>query len=507
MLAAAIGCIATGAAHAEKWTTSASAGAIETYNHYAGEGQPGDGLTTQLTAAVAFDGEGSHLRLKGVLSATEYLYSGQGASNTFAPGAAVTAHLEAIDRFLFVDATANVTQTYLSPFGAQPGNAAIPTANRYTSESYSVSPYIQGVIYPNISYSLRDDNVWTRSQSFGDSAATVPGTYWNSLNGQISSGAGQWGWRLEYSGQYYDNGLATGTYTVQVGRAIVSYSVDPQLEVSGRAGYESDRFPSASTLGASTQGPIYGVGAHWRPTDRTDINGYWEHHYYGSSYSWQLTHRLPNVALSANFARGLSSYPQLALVIPAGVTVTQFLDAAFATRIPDPVQRAEAVALFLAQTGLPPTLASPLNVYASTITLQTTATLYGVWVGAVNSVGFSIFRVESEQVSGTGSALPPAFQFGSNYVETGAGVTYSHRLSALTNLVASATYTRTVPNSTDSTLSGVETKNLNTYLSLVKNFSPKTTGSVGVSYFLTQTPGISGRPSTLSVFASIYHTF
>jgi uncharacterized protein (PEP-CTERM system associated) len=294
---------------------------------------------------------------------------------------------------------------------------------------------------------------------------------------------------------------------VQVGRAIVSYRVDPQLEVSGRAGYEKDRFPSASTLGASTQGPLYGVGAHWRPTDRTDINGYWEHHFYGSSYSWQFTHRLPNVALNASFTRGLNSYPQLALVIPAGVTVAQFLDAAFATRIPDPVQRAQAVALFLAQTGLPPTLASPLNVYAPTLTLQNTATLYAVWLGAVNSLGFSIFRVESEQVSGTGSALPPAFQFGSNYVETGAGVTYSHRLSGLTNLVAGATYTKTVPNNTDNNLGGAETKNLNTFVNLVKTFTPKTSGTVGVSYFRTQTLGISGRPSTASVYATIYHTF
>ena len=68
---------------------------------------------------------------------------------------------------------------------------------------------------------------------------------------------------------------------------------------------------------------------------------------------------------SAPTSRAASrSYPQLALAIPAGTTVTQFLDAAFTTRIPDPAERALAVEQFLARTGLPPTLASPVNFYA-----------------------------------------------------------------------------------------------------------------------------------------------
>ena len=77
--------------------------------------------------------------------------------------------------------------------------------------------------------------------------------------------------------------------------------------------------------------------------------GFWEHRFFGSSYSVQVSHRLPNAAISANFSRGLNSYPQLALAIPAGANVTQFVDAAFTTRIPDPAERALAVEQFLAR--------------------------------------------------------------------------------------------------------------------------------------------------------------
>jgi uncharacterized protein (PEP-CTERM system associated) len=275
--------------------------------------------------------------------------------------------------------------------------------------------------------------------------------------------------------------------------------------VSGRGGYERDRFAVAPAI----EGAIYGGGLTWKPTERTLVDGYWEHRFFGSSYAFQATHRLPNIALSANFSRGLTSYPQLAVLIPAGVNVAQFLDAAFTTRIPDPAERAQAVAQFLAQSGLPPTLVTPVNFYSRTLTLQEIESLSAVWVGALNTVAFTVFRTDSEAVSGQGTTLPAQLQFVSNNTQTGAGVSYSHRLSGLTNLIASLTYSTTTPNNnTDTTVANVRTHNFNTFVAVNTRFSPKTSGSVGVSYFVFDTAGSSGgNPSTLSVYATISHTF
>jgi uncharacterized protein (PEP-CTERM system associated) len=503
---------AVGDALCDNWTYSASAGAAETYNHYIGADQPSDGFVTSLTAALGIHGQGARFSLNGNVGATEEIYTGQGESNSFAPSVTLAANLEAIEKFFYIDATANVSESFVSPFGPQPANLTTPSNNRYVSESYSVSPYIKGVIAPDITYSLRDDNVWTPSSSYGNSSAKVPTTYLNSLNGQMNSPTAPWGWTLQYSAEDYDNGISSDRYIVQVGRAIISYSVDPQLTVSGRVGYESDRFADSPTI----NGAIYGFGVNWQPTDRTAVNGFWEHQFFGSSYSWQVSHRLPNVALSANFSRGLSSYPQNALLIPAGVNVAQYLDAAFATRIPDPAQRAAAVAQFLAENGLPPTLISPLNFYATTITLQQTETLTAVWVGKLNTVAFTLFRVESQQVTGQGTQpVPSPVQFGANNTQTGGGVTYSRPVTAFTSFVASATYTTTTPTgSTDQTLGNVRTKNYNASVALSTQLTRKTNGSVGVTYFLFDTPGSGSVPSTsiarqasVGVYASVTHTF
>ncbi len=421
-----------------------------------------------------------------------------------------------IDKFFFVDASANASTSYITPFGPQPANQTVQTNNRYISQSYSVSPYIQGVIGSNITYSLRDDNIWTPSASYGNSSAKTPTTYYNNLNGQMSSVVGNsGGWTLQYSAQTYDNGVSNDTYFIQVARAIATFAVDPQLQVSLRGGYEMDRFPELTANdgslfpGSNTQGAIYGAGLNWRPSDRTSLNGYWEHQFFGSSYNWALTHRLPNIALSANFTRGLSSYPQLALAVPSGVGVAQFLDAAFTTRIPDPALRAAAVAQFLAQTGLPPTLASPLNFYSQSITLQQTASLSAVWVGALNAIGFTLFDTQTQAISGTGSALPPAFQFGTDNTQTGGGINYSHRLSGFTNLVASVTYSVTKPNGSQASQTEFRTNNFNALVAVNTQLTQKTSGSVGLTYFNFNTPGASnaGSQGTVSVYASINHNF
>jgi uncharacterized protein (PEP-CTERM system associated) len=276
---------------------SATAGATGTYNHYVGAGQPEDGFVACLTASLAIhSGEGGRLKLNGTLGASQFLCTG-GQGNSFAPAANLAANLEVIDKFFFIDATANVSETFITPFGPQPANLTVSTNNRYVSQAYSVSPYIQGVIAPNISYSLRDDNVWTPSSTFGDSSVKPPTTYYNNLTGQMSSTAGYWGWTLDYSRQYYDNGLTGGPSTLQTAHAIGSYRFDPQLSLSLRSGYERDKFSMAPT----EQGIIDGAGMNWRPTARTSVDGYWEHHFFGPSYSAQLSHRLPNVALSATF--------------------------------------------------------------------------------------------------------------------------------------------------------------------------------------------------------------
>jgi len=162
-----------------------------------------------------------------------------------------------------------------------------------------------------------------------------------------------------------------------------------------------------------------------------------------------------------------------------------------------------------AETGLPPTLASPVSFYAPNTTLQQSATVSLVLIGVRNSLSFSIFNSKSEAISGTGAVLPPALQFGQNNTQTGGGVAFNHQLTGFTTFGASASYNRTTSNVTSGPLSNTRTNNAYGNLNLTTRFGPKTSGSAGVGYSWTQFPGSvnQGNTSALNVFASISHTF
>jgi uncharacterized protein (PEP-CTERM system associated) len=321
----------------------------------------------------------------------------------------------------------------------------------------------------------------------------------------VSSPVIQWGWSLTYDRNYYDSGSPDANYTTEVARAILTYDVDPRLQITPRVGYERARFPLTSS-----EDVIYGIGGQWTPGARTTVNGFWEHRFFGSSYSAQVTHRLPRAALSASVSRGLTSYPELSLLIPEGVSVASFLDAAFSTRIPDPAERALAIEQFFARTGLPPTLATPVPVYGTSLTLQESASVSLVMLGARNALGFSVFYSKGEQISGTGAVLPPALQFGNNNTQVGGGVNFSHNFSAITNLVATASYSQTVANSADGPLGDAHSSNTSFNVAMNTRFGPRTTASAGAWYTHYDPSGgnlNTGNSDTLSVYARISYSF
>ena len=149
-------CIAAAPALAENWRTSASASATETYTSnvdYAPQGQTTGDLVTTLSATFNIHGEGARVRLDGSIGASWLLYAGQTQNNSIAPTVNLAGRVEAIEKFAFVEASANVNTSFLSPFGPQPASLVNATNNRYISETYRVSPYIQGVLgSTNISY-------------------------------------------------------------------------------------------------------------------------------------------------------------------------------------------------------------------------------------------------------------------------------------------------------------------------------------------------------------------
>jgi hypothetical protein len=113
------------------------------------------------------------------------VYARTSENDYIAPEASVTGTFEAVERLFFVDASANVTQQYVSPFGARSVALANATQNRYTAQAYTISPYTKGSAGDGVSYLLRQQSVW--SDAAGLSAGTSTNrSYTSGVDGNIT---------------------------------------------------------------------------------------------------------------------------------------------------------------------------------------------------------------------------------------------------------------------------------------------------------------------------------
>jgi uncharacterized protein (PEP-CTERM system associated) len=488
-------------AEAQNWRVTPAIDARETFTtnaNLAPSDQAKSSFVTVLTPSVTVIGRGPRVELSGTAAVQALVYTGDAADNVIYPQLNLLGRVEAVERFFFVEAAAYVTQTYLSPFGPQPAGNIGETSNRYTAAGFRISPYIQGVLPGGISYLLRNDNIWSNLGNTPNSATGLVGAYVNSWVGRIDSPIRTFGWSADLY-TTYTKFTDESALTTKVARAYLHYQPDPQLRLSAIGGYEeNDYFVTQSS------NVIYGAGAEWRPTERTIARGRWEERFFGSSYLAAINHRNPSWAFDINASRDITTYPQQLLAAPAGGNIAALVDAAFVTRIPDPVQRAVAVQDFLRQNGLPATLQRPLNFYTQQVILYNQQSATATWLGVRNTLAFTVYNRKSEVISGgTGVVLPPPFGAVNNNTQTGGAVTFSHRLTSLTSLNASATYFQTVA------LSPFTAKSETTYFlaAAVARIGPQTDGYTGLTYSIFNSNVGASDYNVFTAFVGLNHRF
>lgn len=447
---AALCALASPGIHAQTWRIAPSVAIESTWTDNVdllSSGQRRSDWVNQITPGFGFSENGAHTKLSGSVSLPMLVYARTSSNNYVAPEANVAGTLEAIDNFLFVDASANVSQRYLSPFGAQPNNLANATQNRYTAQSYSVSPYVKGVARDGVDYELRQKSSWTNANGISTGAG-ANGSYTSEVTAHVAQGPRPGSWRVEYarSDMLFKGQQALGGQdreTTQIGRAILGYRVDASTTLAASGGYEDNDFFSTRERGAT-----YGAVVEWRPDGRTSLTARAEHRFFGASYDVSFDHHTPLTMWSFKATRNLTSYPQQLGTLPAGADVASLLDALFASRVQDPAQRQALVDEAIRQRGLPSSLTSALALYAQQITLAESQTgTFGI-LGARNSIFVTAYHSRNEPIgeSTTDVILPLLAQL-TNNTQVGANAVWTHQLAPNLTLGVNGNWSRTTDNS------------------------------------------------------------
>ena len=288
----------------------------------------------------------------------------------------------------------------------------------------------------------------------------------------------------------------------QVGRLRLLDSPDPQLQLSASVGYEDNDFGLTHD-----RGTIYGVGATWHPTNRTNVEANWEHRFFGSSYLLNFTHHTPLTVWNLNASRNITSYPQQVAALATGFDVQSLLNQLFLSSIPDPAQRQTFIDQFIRNRGLPAVLSSPVNLFSDQIILAQQVSASAGLIGARNSILFSVFHTRQQPVSATDSELSALIAAQNNNTQNGASVVWTHALSPSMVFSLAGTASRSVSDVAQTELGTAGTSKQGTITAnLSSPLSANTSATAGIRYQVFRSD-LSSNYTEAAAFVGVNHTF
>ena len=452
----------------------------------------------QITPTLQFAWASAHTRAAGRIGLPVLLYARQSESNEIRPEVAVTATWEAIERFFFVDASINISQQFLSPFGATPNNLGNITNNRYTAQNYTISPYIRGTTGDGLEYELRDTNTWSNASQIEAQGVGATG-YSNEIRGFVGRSARPTGWSLEYDRTEVKFTNQDSEVT-EIARARALYGPDPTLQFSLIGGYENNHFAFTED-----KGPVYGGGISWHPSERTQLDATVEHRFFGAGYNVAFNHRWPLSAFTIRASRDTNSYPQQLANLPAGANVSQLLNAIFTSRIPNATERQGVVDDIIRNRALPTTLSTPVVLFTEQITLleQFSAT-YGI-LGARNGIFFTAYRSKDEPIANNRDDFIPQSvlqDVNRNNTQVGASVAWTHQLTPTMTIGTDLNWSRTTSNEE----LAVKTRDFTVNGLLSASLTALTTAYGGIRY-QDQSPNTGEGYKEFAVFIGLTHRF
>ncbi len=496
-------------ARAERWTLDPSVETRATYTDNAGfadqQQREADGIL-EVSPRIGLRGEGKRFRIVGNIGLTALTYVNGTADNRYLPAVDLAANLEAIERFFFIEAGITSRQTAESVFAPSPNSPA--DFNTATTTQYRLVPSFEGRLGGDVQYRLRSANSWTDVSGNGPNAGA---SYLGEHSLRVEHKPTPLGWALEGARtdtRFDSNRSDLPSATVDSVRLIVLYAFSPEFNAGLRSGYEKTNI----AIDHDTQ-VIYGGEFSWKPSERTDMNGFWEKRFFGSGWRFSFNHRRPRVAWNVALSREVATLPQAFLTLPATNDLAALLDAAFTTRIPDPTERSRVVQDLMAREGLPNNLTSETRLFTNLISLVTSANASVTFIGVRNSLAFAVFSSKSEQLQD--SVFTPLSCSNSptttclvtqNVSQQGLTLTYSHQLSALTaaNLTGSIVRSKGIGPDT-----GTQSKQRSVQGQVTRQLAPKTSAFAGVRLqkFDSNVPGVPTDLTEHAGFVGLSHRF
>lgn len=366
--------------------------------------------------------------------------------------------IEAIEEAFFVDLGASISRDNRSAFRGRFDGDTLDTNKNNETRLFSVGPRFGFRFGESGQGSMGYQQRWLTggSNTLGDRET---GTWRVGLSDPV--GLRLFGWGLDYvrTETTYDEN-ATRDVTEEIGRATLFINIDPQFRLRAIGGYESNDYSSAQ----GEDGPIWGVGFDWYPTERTAISATGEDRIFGTGYDVSVQHRMARSVWSLSARRDISSsldeLGETYLFSPQNVA-----------DILELIGKGDQKGLQDYLDGLTPT-SIRTNRYFVSRSIRGAFTL----VGVRNSVSFSVSQIDRSQLAtlGYSGLINDEFDTFDRVKTRAAMLSLDHRLSGFSTLRLAAQRSKSHGYGDENR----ETTRTRYTLGVTRSLSPKASGSL-----------------------------
>lgn len=422
----------------------------------------------QVNPGFSISGKGSGLSVNANYQMRNFFYSKNSKAQTSNHSFNSNANAELVDQSLYLDAQAAVTQQYASPNAPLTTDNSNINSNSAHVASYSIAPYLKhnfdNIAYSEVRYIL--DEVYTKSGGIANRRSNTL-----QVNLKNSSVGKTIGWGLGYRKQNfeYTDTVNTLGYTGNESYSLsLVYFLTGKFSLSATAGQEKYDYLS---IGNKPEGSTESIGISWTPTERTAIEASVGQRFFGSAFMLNVNHRTRKTSWNLGYNEDITT-TQSQYLIPATIDTARFLNNLWEANIPDETQRQQAVTDFINATGLPSSLAEPINFSSNRVFVQKRLQASFGITGTRNTVLLSIYTMlrEAQTSSSMDSAL-----LGNNYFsntdrtkQVGGNIFWNIRISPRTSAIIN----------TNALATGRQNYVQSINLGVSRQFQPKLTGSV-----------------------------
>lgn len=324
-----------------------------------------------------------------------------------------------------VETSASVTSAATNAFTGQAERPGELTASSFRQSRLAVTPRLKRDLSPEWSLQGSLAHAWRRSDDPLAQAGARETTHTEDSVLRIDRKPVPVGMYAELRRQRQNNDAALPdgqVLAIDAARIGASYRFNPQLVTGVTVGTERSAF-----LSNDDQDGIVGVNVEWQPTERTWLRGNVEKRFFGNAFDLAFSHRSPFMAFYGSLSRQPGVSGNSLGNLSSGGNVAGLLDSLLTTRIPNPIERSDAVNKLITERGLPTTLSRASEVIDQTPQLVQNGSLSLVMLGVRHSVVFGLFTRSARELRREGDLSLGLST--SDFRQRGASVLFSRRLS------------------------------------------------------------------------------